>query len=56
MRKRIVALGLLCPFVAPAAAQSIGGNYTLEGTNLNGSPYDGWAEITLTSETTGEFN
>jgi hypothetical protein len=49
MKKLITALALLCPFVSPAAAQSIGGNYTLAGTNLDGSLYDGWAEITLTS-------
>ena len=36
----------------PAAAQSIGGRYTVQGTNFNGSPYGGEAEITLTSETT----
>ena len=38
--------------IAPAAAQSIGGNYAVEGTNLDGSPYSGTAEVTLTSETT----
>ena len=36
----------------PAAAQSIGGTYTVEGTNFDGSPYSGTAEIVLTSETT----
>lgn len=38
--------------IVPAAAQSIGGSYTVEGTNLDGSPYNGTAEITLTSSTT----
>ena len=38
--------------IVPAAAQSIGGSYTVEGTNFDGSPYAGTAEITLTSETT----
>ncbi|MBL8580791.1 MAG: hypothetical protein JNL61_01015 [Rhizobiaceae bacterium] len=36
----------------PASAQSIGGSYTVSGTNFNGSAYEGTAEITLTSETT----
>lgn len=35
-----------------ASAQSIGGMYNAEGTNLDGSPYNGTAEITLTSDTT----
>lgn len=37
---------------ASASAQSIGGSYVVEGTNFNGSPYGGSAQITLTSETT----
>jgi hypothetical protein len=44
------ALGLLA--VEPASAQSIGGTYKVEGTNFDGSPYTGTAEITLTSSTT----
>ena len=36
----------------PATAQSIGGSYSVAGTNFDGSPYSGTAEITLTSETT----
>lgn len=38
--------------IAPAAAQSIGGHYTVQGTNLDGSAYQGTAKITLTSDTT----
>ena len=51
--KKLLASALLglC-MIAPAAAQSIGGSYTVAGTNLDGSPYGGTAEITLTSETT----
>lgn len=51
--KRILASALLglC-LAAPASAQSIGGSYTVEGTNLDGSAYSGTAEITLTSDTT----
>lgn len=51
--KRLVfaaaVLGLAC---LPAAAQSIGGTYTVNGTNFDGSHYGGEATITLTSETT----
>jgi hypothetical protein len=45
----ILAFGLLA---VPAAAQSIGGRYQVQGTNINGSTYSGEAQITRTSETT----
>ncbi len=35
-----------------ANAQDIGGSYTVEGTNHDGSSYSGTAQITLTSDTT----
>lgn len=35
-----------------AHAQSIGGNYTVDGTNLDGSRYGGTARIDLTTSTT----
>ena len=35
-----------------ASAQSIGGNYSVAGTNLDGTTYGGTAAIVLTSETT----
>lgn len=38
-----------------AAAQSIGGSYSVSGTNLDGSPYSGQALITITSNTTCEI-
>ena len=41
--------------VGVAQAQTIGGKYKVEGTNINGSKYDGDATITLTSETTCEI-
>ena len=52
MKKLIfaAAFGLLA--AQSAAAQSIGGKYNVEGTNLDGSQYKGTAEITLTSDTT----
>jgi hypothetical protein len=50
---KLLAAALLCALSAmPAAAQSIGGSYDVAGTNFDGSPYSGTAEITLTSETT----
>lgn len=45
----LLGLGL----VVPAHAQTVNaGTYTVEGTNLDGSPYNGTATIALTSETT----
>lgn len=52
MRKLILSLALLGLSALPAAAQSIGGTYTVAGTNFDGSSYGGEATITLTSETT----
>lgn len=37
------------------AAQDIGGHYRVKGTNLDGSIYEGDAQITLTSEFTCEI-
>lgn len=48
----LLSAALLAASVLPAAAQSIGGRYTVAGTNLDGSPYTGTATITLTSKTT----
>lgn len=54
--KKIVAAALFaCLSTASAQAQAIGGNYKVEGTNINGTTYDGEATITLTSETTCEI-
>ena len=55
MKKSIFALALLAAWALPASAQSIGGQYTTQGTNLDGSAYSGTADITLTSETTCEI-
>ena len=43
---------LLAGLTLPAAAEGLGGSYAVQGTNFNGSPYSGDAEITVTSETT----
>jgi hypothetical protein len=50
-RLTLAALAFTC-FAATAEAQNLGGDYSVEGTNLNGSPYSGDARITVISETT----
>jgi len=52
MRRLLLSLAVVGLAAAPAAAQSIGGKYTVAGTNFDGSKYGGEATITLTSETT----
>lgn len=54
---KILAGMLIAAGVAaqPVLAQSIGGNYAVEGTNLDGSAYSGTAKVTLTSDTTCEI-
>ncbi|CAN5313365.1 hypothetical protein BH10PSE7_BH10PSE7_21330 [soil metagenome] len=39
-----------------ALAADVGGAYTVKGTNFDGSPYSGTAEITVTSNTTCGIN
>ena len=51
MKAILLAAGLSV-MAGTAAAQSIGGNYDVTGTGLNGAAYGGTARITLTSETT----
>lgn len=54
--KRLFLSGLvLAGLLSAASAQNIGGVYTVEGTNHDGSPYRGEARITLTSDTTCEI-
>lgn len=49
----LLAATLLAVLAAPALAVEFReGTYTVEGTNLNGSPYGGTAEVTLLSDTT----
>ncbi len=52
--KKILAGALLgLGLIAPAHAQTVNaGTYNVEGTNLDGSAYEGTATIELTSETT----
>jgi hypothetical protein len=39
-------------FAAAASAQTVGGKYTVQGTNFDGSPYSGTATITRSSNST----
>ncbi len=55
MKRLALAAGVLLAGVVGAQAQNIGGNYAVAGTNLDGSPYAGTAEVRLTSETTCEI-
>jgi hypothetical protein len=55
MRRAFYAGLLLCALPAMAAAQNIGGPYTVNGTNFDGSPYEGEAFIKITSSTTCEI-
>lgn len=52
MKRIVFAAALSAILAAPASAQSIGGEYTVAGTNHDGSKYEGTATITLTSDTT----
>lgn len=46
-------LAVLCTaaMTAAAAAQDMGGTYAIEGTNFDGSPYRGQAQITFSGDT-----
>lgn len=51
MRRSTLSV-ILCLCATGAMAQDIGGTYEVQGTNFDGSPYGGEAEITLTSDVT----
>ena len=50
---RSISLGLLAvtAWCAAASAQTVGGSYTVKGTNADGSSYTGTAEITPSGDT-----
>ena len=52
MKRILIASVLALGMTLPVSAQAIGGHYKIAGTNLDGSPYGGEADIALTSETT----
>ncbi len=50
------AMQMAAAFLAgSASAQQIGGDYAVQGTNFNGSPYSGQARITIKTDTTCEI-
>lgn len=55
MRHAILGAAALLATAAAVEAQSVGGSYAVAGTNLDGSPYAGTAEITGLSDTTCEI-
>ena len=55
MRAILLAGATCLALASPALAQNIGGQYVVEGTNLNGSAYSGTANIVVTSDTTCEI-
>lgn len=51
-RLGLIGLALVLGLYTPAQAQTIGGDYQVAGTNLDGSQYSGNARIEVTSSTT----
>ena len=57
MRRLLSLAAVLAVAAAPAlAADFHAGMYTAEGTNLDGSPYKGTAEVKILSDTTCEID
>ena len=54
MKSSLTAAAMLL-IPAIAAAQDVGGHYLVKGTNLDGTIYEGEAQITLTSKATCEI-
>ena len=50
--KTLAVVGVLAGLPIAAAAQDIGGRYQVNGTNFDGSPYRGTAQIVVTSKNT----
>ena len=55
MRRLALVCTLLIASAVPALAAEVGGNYTVAGTNFDGSPYGGTATITVSSNSTCEI-
>ena len=51
MRSIILAMAIVVGCGAAASAQTVGGKYTVRGTNPDGSAYGGTAEITPSGDT-----
>lgn len=52
MRKFLLPIVFAAASAGAANAQTLGGRYNVIGANLDGSPYRGQAQITVTSENT----
>ena len=55
MRQLVFGAAIALAMTGAAAAQNIGGDYQVDGTNLDGSKYGGTAHIEITSGTTCEI-
>lgn len=55
-RITLLAAATAAAVLAPLAGAALEGRYHVQGTNIDGSPYSGEAEIILTSDTTCEIN
>lgn len=56
MKKMLGAVLFSAMLAMPAHAVDFGGKYKVEGTNINGTKYNGEATIVITSETTCEIH
>ena len=52
MKRTLLAALLVAASFLPAAARDISGRYSVQGTNIDGSEYEGTAEIANLSNTT----
>lgn len=50
MRRLALAIVASMCLALPASAQMVGGNYTVDGKNMDGSPYGGTATITFQND------
>lgn len=50
--RHLLATAALLAFATPALAAEVGGSYSVTGTNINGTEYEGTAEITVISNST----
>ena len=55
MKRFILAAAILAAGTISASAEDIGGNYTVYGTNFDGSHYKGTATISVKTSTTCEI-
>jgi hypothetical protein len=56
MRRFLLAVSLIALAIPATAAEFREGSYDVDGTNLDGSPYNGTAVVKLLSDTTCEID